>query len=179
MAKQRRTRPGVPKRSHNRHLPGAWQARHEAGITQAQLAERAGLSRPYVSQVEWQDVKASPDTAKRIADALGVSTKALYQEEPDEQADSQEDAVLDFAPEGFNPLFGWSPEALAEYEQQQRVVYERCLADDSPETGMHRGALAAALAARSATEGDFERVREAIMEAMKIAEGAKVGEARA
>lgn len=52
-------------------------ARQAAGLTQEQLAFRAGLSRPYVSQLE-RDLK-SPTLATLflICDALGVSAAGV------------------------------------------------------------------------------------------------------
>jgi transcriptional regulator with XRE-family HTH domain len=48
-------------------------ARTAAGLTQEQLAFRAGLSRPYVSQLE-RDLKSPTlDTLFLLCDALGVS----------------------------------------------------------------------------------------------------------
>ncbi len=48
-------------------------ARERAGLTQEQLSFRAGLSRPYISQLE-RDLKSpTMDTLFRICDALDVS----------------------------------------------------------------------------------------------------------
>ena len=47
-------------------------ARERAGITQEELSFRAGLSRPYISQLE-RDLKSPTiDTLFRICDALNV-----------------------------------------------------------------------------------------------------------
>ncbi|RKR75231.1 helix-turn-helix domain-containing protein [Frondihabitans australicus] len=52
-------------------------ARRAAGLTLAQLAERAGVSQPHLSQME--NGKASPSIATlfRLADALGVTPQDL------------------------------------------------------------------------------------------------------
>jgi transcriptional regulator with XRE-family HTH domain len=48
-------------------------ARQQAGLTQEQLSFRAGLSRPYISQLE-RDIKSpTMETLFRICDALQVS----------------------------------------------------------------------------------------------------------
>ena len=52
-------------------------ARQQAGITQEQLSFRAGLSRPYISQLE-RDLKApTVETLFLICDALGISAADL------------------------------------------------------------------------------------------------------
>ena len=51
--------------------------RERAGLTQEQLLNRAGLSRPDVSQLE-RDLKSpTVDTLFRICDALGASAADL------------------------------------------------------------------------------------------------------
>ena len=52
-------------------------AREGAGLTQERLAFRAGVSRPYVSQLE-RDLKSpTMDALFRICEALGVRASAL------------------------------------------------------------------------------------------------------
>lgn len=46
-------------------------ARRRAGLTQEQLSFRAGLSRPYISQLERELKSPTLDTLFRICDALG------------------------------------------------------------------------------------------------------------
>lgn len=48
-------------------------ARELAGLTQEQLSFQAGLSRPYVSQLERNLKSPTVDTLFRICDALDVS----------------------------------------------------------------------------------------------------------
>jgi len=48
-------------------------ARERAGLTQEQLSFRAGLSRPYISQLERNLKSPTVDTLFRICDALDVS----------------------------------------------------------------------------------------------------------
>ena len=47
-------------------------ARERAGITQEELSFRAGLSRPYISQLERDMKSPTVDTLFRICDALNV-----------------------------------------------------------------------------------------------------------
>jgi transcriptional regulator with XRE-family HTH domain len=47
--------------------------RRRAGLTQEQLSFRAGLSRPYVSQLERELKSPTVETLFRICDALQVS----------------------------------------------------------------------------------------------------------
>lgn len=46
--------------------------RHEAGLTQAQLAERAGVSRRWVNQIERGHLRGEIDKLMRVARALGL-----------------------------------------------------------------------------------------------------------
>ena len=48
-------------------------ARQLAGLTQEQLSFRAGLSRPYISQLERDMKSPTVETLFRICDALAVS----------------------------------------------------------------------------------------------------------
>jgi DNA-binding XRE family transcriptional regulator len=51
--------------------------REHRGLTQQQLADKAGLSKPYVSQIESKARVPSLDAMKRIATALGTDVDAL------------------------------------------------------------------------------------------------------
>ena len=52
-------------------------ARQRAGLTQEQLSFRAGLSRPYISELE-RDLKSpTVDTLFRICDAMEVSAAEI------------------------------------------------------------------------------------------------------
>lgn len=60
-------------------IPGLRRARELAGFTQTQLAEALDMSQDMVSKWETGRRGARPDTAKKIADILGVSTKDLVE----------------------------------------------------------------------------------------------------
>lgn len=61
------------------HL-AAWRARK--GLTQAELAERAGVERANLSRFEHQHLKARLRTVVRLAEALGIDTDDLRQAPP-------------------------------------------------------------------------------------------------
>lgn len=51
---------------------GLRQARHAAGLTQAQLARRVGVSQQAIAKVESPDANPSIDTLQKVARALGA-----------------------------------------------------------------------------------------------------------
>lgn len=51
--------------------------RTRAGMTQAALAEAAGITRPYLSQIENGERNLSLALQKRLADALGCDPREL------------------------------------------------------------------------------------------------------
>ncbi|UCI19923.1 helix-turn-helix transcriptional regulator [Mesorhizobium sp. B2-1-8] len=53
------------------------QIRSSKGLTQEELAERAGLSARYIGSIERAHVSASVTVLGRIADALGVEPHTL------------------------------------------------------------------------------------------------------
>lgn len=55
-------------------------ARTAAGLSQAELAERLGLSRAWISIVERAPGLASPDVLRRLAVALGLEPLAFLGE---------------------------------------------------------------------------------------------------
>lgn len=62
-------------------LPGLKRHRILAGLTQQELAERAGMHRATIAALENTKHPARPRTLKKLADALGVRTQDLA--EPD------------------------------------------------------------------------------------------------
>jgi transcriptional regulator with XRE-family HTH domain len=51
--------------------------RERAGLTQEQLSSQAGLSRPYISQLERSLKSPTVDTLFRLCDALDVSADSV------------------------------------------------------------------------------------------------------
>ena len=56
--------------------------RHAKGMTQEELAERAGLSARYVGGIERADVSASVTVLGRIAEALEIEATELIRAAP-------------------------------------------------------------------------------------------------
>jgi len=56
-------------------------ARQAQGWTQAELAERSGLSANYVARLERGELGASLFVAHRLCDALGIDVSVLLQRE--------------------------------------------------------------------------------------------------
>lgn len=52
--------------------------REELGWTQEDLAERSGLSRPYIVRIEAGERNLTMNTVDRVAKALGRTTSELY-----------------------------------------------------------------------------------------------------
>jgi transcriptional regulator with XRE-family HTH domain len=52
--------------------------RKEQGLSQAELAQRAGLNRPYVSDVERGTRNVSLDSICKLANALGMTLAELF-----------------------------------------------------------------------------------------------------
>lgn len=52
--------------------------RHERGMTQGEVGERAGLATSYLSRIENDHVQPTMVTLGRVAAALGVPTSAIF-----------------------------------------------------------------------------------------------------
>lgn len=50
-------------------------------LTQKDMAEQAGISRAYYSQIESQNRRPSPEVAQRIAHILDFSWTSFYEED--------------------------------------------------------------------------------------------------
>lgn len=66
----------APKKDHY-FLAGLRRIRMDRWITQDELAERSGVSRPMISMLETGSQRGSPRTIPKLADALGVEPKEL------------------------------------------------------------------------------------------------------
>jgi DNA-binding XRE family transcriptional regulator len=58
-------------------VPGLWACRMATGITQAELAERAGTGRTTIRGLERGNRRAHATTLRRISEALGVTPADL------------------------------------------------------------------------------------------------------
>jgi transcriptional regulator with XRE-family HTH domain len=75
--------------------------REAAQVSVRQLAEKAGVSNPYLSQIERGLRKPSADVLKQLAKALRVSAEVLYVQagilEPSESSEVRDAIVTDTA----------------------------------------------------------------------------------
>src|ERR671921_746677 len=69
-------------------LPALKYWRKRRGLSQAELARRAGLSSNYVFRVENGRRGCNPETARLLADLLGVELQALRRK-PDDALDAE------------------------------------------------------------------------------------------
>lgn len=53
-------------------------ARQQAGLTQGELADRAGLSQAYLSQIESGSKDPSVETLQKLANTLGIEPGSLF-----------------------------------------------------------------------------------------------------
>jgi transcriptional regulator with XRE-family HTH domain len=110
--------------------------REQARISMRQLAQAAGVSNPYLSQIERGLRKPSADILQQIAKGLRISAEALYV-----QAGILEDRPAD---SGVRSALLADPELS---ERQKQVLIEIY------ESFRKENAIAAALAAQAAAEG--------------------------
>lgn len=75
--------------------------REAAQVSMRQLADKAGVSNPYLSQIERGLRKPSADVLNQIAKALRVSAEVLYVRagilEPSEKSDVRDAVITDVA----------------------------------------------------------------------------------
>ena len=67
------------------YLPGLWACRLAAGLTQRELAERAGTGSVTIRQLEHRDRRAHATTLRRLSEALEVSLADLLTAEVGEE----------------------------------------------------------------------------------------------
>ncbi len=61
--------------------------RREQGLTQAELAARAGMRQPRIAEIERGDYNARLDTVAKLAWALGIGAESLLAEPPGAQVE--------------------------------------------------------------------------------------------
>ena len=66
--------------------------RERSGLSISELARRAGLSQPHLSNLEAGRRRASPGVVRRLADALQVPLLALVPDDIDASGDAEADA---------------------------------------------------------------------------------------
>jgi transcriptional regulator with XRE-family HTH domain len=109
--------------------------RENAQVSVRQLAERAGVSNPYLSQVERGLRKPSADVLSQIAKALRVSAEVLYVQagilEPSDKSQVRDAIVTDTAiSERQKQIL---LDIYASFTQQNESVPEECSTDDVAE----------------------------------------------
>ena len=126
--------------------------REQAKISMRQLAQNAGVSNPYLSQIERGLRKPSADILQQIAKGLRISAEALYVQAgilEDRQADSGVRTALLADPE----LTERQKQVLIEiYESFRREnATDDASAEPAPEVAANGTALAAQTEKRSST----------------------------
>jgi transcriptional regulator with XRE-family HTH domain len=109
--------------------------RENAQVSVRQLAERAGVSNPYLSQVERGLRKPSAEVLNQLAKALRVSAEVLYVQagmlEPSEKSEVRDAIVTDTAiTERQRQIL---LDIYTSFTQQNESVPEECSTDDVAE----------------------------------------------
>jgi len=109
--------------------------RENAQVSVRQLAERAGVSNPYLSQVERGLRKPSADVLNQIAKALRVSAEVLYVQagmlEPSDKSQVRDAIVTDTAiTERQKQVL---LDIYASFAHQNESIAEECSTDDVAE----------------------------------------------
>ena len=107
--------------------------RENAQVSVRQLAERSGVSNPYLSQVERGLRKPSADVLNQIAKALRISAEVLYVRagilEPSETSQVRDAIITDTAiTERQKQIL---LDVYASFAQQNESIHEECQTDDS------------------------------------------------
>lgn len=108
--------------------------RETAHVSMRQLAERSGVSNPYLSQVERGLRKPSADVLSQIAKALRVSAEVLYVRagilEPSETSQVRDAIITDTAiTERQKQIL---LDIYASFTHQNEATREECLSDPIP-----------------------------------------------
>src|SRR5271169_3952395 len=129
--------------------------REQARISMRQLAQQAGVSNPYLSQIERGLRKPSADILQQIAKGLRISAEALYV-----QAGILEDRPAD---SGVRSALLADPELSERQKQVLIEIYESFRKENaaSAETQAAEAAEAAASTAEATAEARTEAIAEA------------------
>lgn len=108
--------------------------RETAHVSMRQLAERSGVSNPYLSQVERGLRKPSADVLSQIAKALRVSAEVLYVRagilEPSETSQVRDAIITDTAiTERQKQIL---LDIYASFTHQNKATREECPSDPTP-----------------------------------------------
>jgi len=70
--------------------------RNQRSLSQMELAEKANISIPFLSNIERNNKWPYPDTLVKIAEALDVEVHVLFQEKPPPKSDSTQNTLSQF-----------------------------------------------------------------------------------
>lgn len=101
--------------------------RLERGLTQRQLAEKAGLNKTVISHYETMHITPSKETAEKIANALGVKAEKVFPEFLN--------MVSDYVPKTEIKYAQLSVQALEAYNEKHKFLMED---NTSPEDTFRR-----------------------------------------
>jgi transcriptional regulator with XRE-family HTH domain len=122
--------------------------REQAKISMRQLAQTAGVSNPYLSQIERGLRKPSADILQQIAKGLRISAEALYV-----QAGILEDRPAD---SGVRSALLADPELSERQKQVLMEIYESFRRENAAASESAEAAEASALAELTAGDADLE-----------------------
>ncbi|MBT8200628.1 MAG: helix-turn-helix transcriptional regulator [Acidimicrobiia bacterium] len=101
--------------------------RERSALSVRKLAEQAGISNPYLSQIERGLRRPSADIVKALAGALSISAESLYQRAGWLAGDQPDDATVVDSIEADSRLTAGQRRALVE-------IYESFVRDNEKET---------------------------------------------
>jgi transcriptional regulator with XRE-family HTH domain len=123
--------------------------REQARISMRQLAQAAGVSNPYLSQIERGLRKPSADILQQIAKGLRISAEALYV-----QAGILEDRPAD---SGVRSALMADPELSERQKQVLMEIYESFRRENAAAAEAARAGAAGAATAEAAEDADDAR----------------------
>jgi len=150
--------------------------REQAKISMRQLAQSAGVSNPYLSQIERGLRKPSADILQQLAKGLRISAEALYVQAgilEDRQPDSGVRSALLADPQLSERQKQVLIEIYESFRRENAASAEADTAEDTPAElpigapGAEAEVLEAALAAEAAAEAEAEAEAETEAEAAR------------
>ncbi|MFI5840465.1 helix-turn-helix domain-containing protein [Catenuloplanes sp. NPDC051500] len=125
--------------------------RHNAKISLRQLAEQAGVSNPYLSQIERGLRKPSAEVLQQLASALRVSTPAMYLKA----------GLLDGEGAGVLEAIAGDPDLSIAQKQSLSQIYDTFRRENAREAAEAAAAEAAAAEAAAAEAAVTEAAAQA------------------
>jgi transcriptional regulator with XRE-family HTH domain len=149
--------------------------RRERTMTQEDLAREAGVAVSTIVGIERGQFEPRVSTIRKLSTALQVEPRQLLggespAEQPTEVVELADPSYIGVREQALREDLG---EEIRDYTRLYRASLE---ANNRVGADMHRGRLAATIAAYAEAGGSFDAVRSAILEALTIAEGGRSGE---